>query len=169
MSFKRKKIIEKKDNLIEDSSNNNNNDSKKEIEEINRIRLKNLIIFIKKINEQINSNKELISRYQQIKKNDIPKQNNVKRNKSINNPDSITNIYKRKGKSNTMNSDRNISEKNEELDELAKDFKKDLETKKTKFKIDNDKIIENLKREKNIEKENLLKDNTYIINVLNDE
>ena len=68
MSFKRKKIIEKKDNLIEDSSNNNNNDSKKEIEEINRIRLKNLIIFIKKINEQINSNKELISRYQQIKK-----------------------------------------------------------------------------------------------------
>jgi hypothetical protein len=169
MSFKRKKIIEKKDNLIEDSSNTNNNDSKKEIEEINRIRLKNLIIFIKKINEQISSNKELISRYQQIKKNDIPKQNNVKRNKSINNPDSITNIYKRKGKSNTMNSDRNISEKNEELDELAKDFKKDLETKKTKFKIDNDKIIENLKREKNIEKENLLKDNEYIINGLEDE
>ena len=167
MSFKRKKNVEKKDNCIEDNLNNNHLDNKNEIEELNRFRLKNLIVFIQNLNEQINSNKKLISRYQQIKKNDVTIQNSFKKNRNANNQD--TNIYKRKGKSNTMNSDRNISEKNEELDELAKDFKKELETKKTKFKIDNDKIIENLKREKNIEKENLLKDNEYIINGLEDE
>ena len=117
----------------------------------------------------------MISYYQQInKKNDIPiqKPNNFKKNKSLNNNNNINqeqNIYKRKVKYNNVNSETNLSEKNEELDELEKDFKKDLESKKTKFKIDNDKIIENLKREKNLEKEKLLKDNKYIINGLEDE
>jgi hypothetical protein len=167
MSFKRKKNVEKKDNCTEDNLNNNHLDNKNEIEELNRFRLKNLIVFIQNLNEQINSNKKLISRYQQIKKNDVTIQNSFKKNRNANNQD--TNIYKRKGKYNNVNSETNISEKKEELDELEKDFKKDLDTKKTKFKIDNDQIIEKLKREKNIEKENLLKNNQYIINGLEDE
>ena len=179
MSFKRKKNVEKKENnvLIDENKldNNNKNDNNKiSLEEMKRKRLKDLIVFIKKINDQINSTKEMISYYQQInKKNDIPvqKPNNFKKNKSLNNNNlnQEQNIYKRKVKYNNVNSETNLSEKNEELDELEKDFKKDLESKKTKFKIDNDKIIENLKREKNLEKEKLLKDNKYIINGLEDE
>ena len=178
MSFKRKKNVEKKENnvLIEENKldNNNNDNNKITLEEMRRKRLKDLIVFIKKINDQINSTKEMISYYQQInKKNDIPvqKPNNFKKNKSLNNNNlnQEQNIYKRKVKYNNVNSETNLSEKNEELDELEKDFKKDLESKKTKFKIDNDKIIENLKREKNLEKEKLLKDNKYIINGLEDE
>jgi len=178
MSFKRKKNVEKKENnvLIEENKldNNNNDNNKITLEEMRRKRLKDLIVFIKKINDQINSTKEMISYYQQInKKNEIPfqKTNNFKKNKSLNNNNinQEQNIYKRKIKYNNVNSETNLSEKNEELDELEKEFKKDVESKKIKFKIDNDKIIENLIREKKTEKEKLLKDNNYIINGLEDE
>ena len=146
MSFKRKKNVEKKENnvLIEENKldNNNNENNKITLEEMRRKRLKDLIVFIKKINDQINSTKEMISYYQQInKKNEIPfqKTNNFKKNKSLNNNNinQEQNIYKRKIKYNNVNSETNLSEKNEELDELEKEFKKDVESKKIKFKIDN--------------------------------
>ena len=71
MSFKRKKNVEKKENnvLIDENKldNNNKNDNNKiSLEEMKRKRLKDLIVFIKKINDQINSTKEMISYYQQI-------------------------------------------------------------------------------------------------------
>lgn len=126
---------------------------------LTKIRLFNIITFIKQINTQIAEAHKINSSYNDILTNPA---------ESKNEQGGKANMFKRKKIKSSSNL-RSTKEYSKEMDELIKFFQNDLETQKTKKKIDNDKIISQKKKELDSKVEELVSNNDFISNNLREE
>lgn len=126
---------------------------------LTKIRLFNIITFIQQINTQIVEAQKINSSYNDILANPTESKSESRGN---------GNMFKRK----KIKSSSNLhptKEYSKEMDELSKFFQNDLETQKTKKKIDNDNIISQKKKELDSKVEELVSNNNFISNNLKEE
>lgn len=126
---------------------------------LTKIRLFNIITFIKQINTQIIQAQKINSSY-----NDILTNSSESKSESGGN----VNMFKRKKVKSTSNLHSN-PKYSKEMEELSKFFQNDLETQKTKKKIDNDNILSQKKKELDSKIEELVSNNNFISNNLEEE